>query len=295
MVTASRSRRLRTVRTDDQQVRVDDGVEIWAQRSAVQGAPVLLLTGATLQATAWEPSFTDVLHGAGFDTIRFDWRDVGLSTWRRYRDHPYTASTLAEDGVAVLDAFGVSASHVVGFSMGGIIAQLIAAMHPTRVKSLTVMASGFASARGERIQDNARSSELLAVLARPRPETRSDQVERLVEQWRHLCGRASPFDVDEWRHRAEQWVERGQNWSCPHLRLWPTIVAEDREQTFANLHVPTLVIHGDDEAMFSLEHGRAISAAFPDAELVVLEGRGHEIHLDGGIAATVANFLRSVD
>jgi pimeloyl-ACP methyl ester carboxylesterase len=283
------------VQTNDKKLRVGDGAEIWAQRSGAEGATVLLLTGATLQATAWEPSFTDVLHSAGFSTIRFDWRDVGLSTWRRYRDHPYTASTLAEDSVAVLDAFGASASHVVGFSMGGIIAQLIAAVYPTRVKSLTLMASGFASARGEQIQESPRSSELFTVLALPHPETRSDQVERLVDQWRHLCGRAWSFDVNEWKHRAERWVERGQNWSCPHLRLWPTIVAKDREQTFANLHIPTLVIHGDDEAMFSLEHGQAISAAFSDAELVVLEGRGHEIHLDPDIAATVATFLRSID
>jgi pimeloyl-ACP methyl ester carboxylesterase len=268
-----------------------DGIEVWAERTTQGGEPVLLLTGATLQAIAWEPVFTDVLEDAGFDLVRFDWRDVGKTTWRRFKEQPYTAESLVDDAARVLDAFGISKAHVVGFSMGGIMGQLLAVRHPERVRSLTTMASGFASARGNDFRNGERRSKLFEVLSLPRPESSTQGVQRLVEQWRHLCGRAWRFDESEWSARARGWVERGHNWSCPHLRLWAGVASEDREEAFRASPLPVLVIHGTDEAMFPLPHGEAIAAAFPNADMVRLEDRGHDIHLDGDVARLVADFV----
>jgi pimeloyl-ACP methyl ester carboxylesterase len=282
------------VQTTTRIVPVDD-VEIWAERMETGGDPVLLLTGAALQATAWESAFTDVLLGAGFDVVRLDWRDVGRSTWRRFKDHPYHAQTLVDDAAAVLDAFGIAQTHVVGFSMGGMMTQLLALRHPRRVRSLTLMASAFASSQGNGIATSGeRGQALLEVLALPRPETNEAQVQRLVEQWRHLCGRAWPFVEAEWAARARGWVARGQNWSCPHFRLWADVIAEDRVEAFRRVATPALVIHGSDEAMWPVAHGEAIAAAFPASSLVVLRGRGHDIHFDAEIAGTVSAFLEDV-
>ena len=173
-------------------VAVDD-VDIWAERTGTGGNPVLLLTGAALQATAWEAAFTDVLLDAGFDVVRLDWRDVGRSTWRRFKERPYRAQTLVDDAAAVLDAFGIAQTHVVGFSMGGMMTQLLALHHPRRVRSLTVMASAFASSQGNDIVGSSeRSQALFEVLALPRPEAKEAQVQRLVEQWRTCAAGHAP-------------------------------------------------------------------------------------------------------
>jgi pimeloyl-ACP methyl ester carboxylesterase len=264
--------------------------QLWAERIGKPDHPaVLLLTGAAMQATTWEQPFLAPFLDTRRSIVRFDWRDIGLSTWERFRDHPYGIDDLVADCLAVLDAFDVEASDVVGFSMGGCIAQLLALSAPSRVRSLTLLSSGYASRimadRGDR------GAQLFALLAQPTPPDPDDRVRRLLEQWRLLCGRAFRFDSAEWELRARSWVERGQNPSCPHVRLGPQVFDVDRAQDLARVVIATQVLHGDDDPMFPLPHGRAIADTLPGATIRIYAGRGHDLHLDPEIARTVASRL----
>jgi pimeloyl-ACP methyl ester carboxylesterase len=116
-------------------------------------------------------------------------------------------------------------------------------------------------------------------------------VVRLVDQWRVLCGRDFRFDEEAWRARAEGWVARGQNPSCPHIRLGPQVFGVDRHHELAGVRVPTLVMHGTDDPMFPHVHGQHIAATIPQAGLELLEGRGHDLHLDAAIGSRVARHI----
>jgi len=263
---------------------------LWAERIGRPDHPaVLLLAGAAMQATTWEQQFVGPFLDADRSVVRFDWRDIGLASWARFRELPYGIDDLAADAVAVLDAFHVNVADVVGFSMGGCIAQLVALSACERVRSLTLLSSGFASKievdRGER------GRQVFQLLTTPTPTDPGDQIPRLVEQWRLLCGRSFPFETAEWEDRARSWVERGQNPSCPHMRLAPQIFSVDRTESLNRLEVPTFVLHGDDDPMFPLQHGLAFAETVPDATINVYEGKGHDLHLDPHVARSVVGAL----
>jgi len=259
------------------EVVIDDVVLVtegfWADRKDV----VVLLSGAAMPATMWEDTLIASLVDAGLGVIRFDWRDIGRSTWRSFKEHPYSIDTLANDVLAVADAFDVGTFHLVGFSMGGCVAQLVALARRDRVRSMALLSSGYASeidvARPER------GRQLFELFARSRPTSEEEMVDRQVEQWRLLCGAGVPFDVDEWTRRAQAWVARGHNPACPHVRLGPQVFGVDREPALRSLGVPTLVLHGTDDPMFPLPHGERLAAVLPSATLWVYEQRGHDLHL----------------
>lgn len=267
-----------------------DGRTLWAERlGSDTKPPVLVLTGAAMQATTWEPVFTDPLVDAGYSVIRFDWRDIGRSSWQRFSEHPYTIDDLARDGFAVLDAHGLDTAHIVGFSMGGCVAQLMALASPDRVRALGLVSSGFAS----RIQADRgeRGRRLFELFAEPRPANDLEHANRLVAQWRLLCGRAYHFDDHEWQARARAWIDRGQNLACPHLRLGPQVFGVDRHDELSQIRCPTLVLHGDDDPMFPLDHGRALAKTMPNAQLMELPGHGHDLHLHPEVAHALAGHL----
>ena len=252
----------------------------------------LLLAGAAMQATTWERQFFSVLNERGVGVIRFDWRDIGQSTWRRFKEVPYSIGHLAEDVASVAEAFGRDTVHLVGFSMGGCVAQLTALAHPARIESLSLLSSGFASRID--VPRPERAGALFDLFSLPRPVDRDEHVRRLVDQWRVLCGRAFVFDEDAWRRRAEAWVDRGQNPSCPHIRLGPQVFGVERAEELARLDVPTLVVHGTDDPMFPHVHGEAIARTIPAAKLTLLDGRGHDLHVDPVVAELVADHIVSV-
>lgn len=255
----------------------DGGIDIWFDVHGRDRPAVLLLMGAACQAVQWEPSFYQPIVDAGFVVIRFDYRDIGLSTWGDFRRDPYEFTDLVEDALAVADTVGHDRFHIVGFSMGGLVAQLLALAHPYRVISLSLLSSGFASA--VEVPRSHRQAELYAYLGQPTAAS-EEQVDRLLGQWRLLCGRGLQFDEGEWRSRLEIWVARGQNARCPHIKLGPQVFGVDRSDALADLRVPTMILHGDDDPMFPVEHGRALKATIPDSSMSVLRKRGHDLFLD---------------
>jgi pimeloyl-ACP methyl ester carboxylesterase len=267
-----------------------DGATLYAEGFCVgRSRTAVLLAGAAMQATAWEEPTIAALLDAGVGVVRFDWRDIGRSTWRPFSEAPYAVETLRDDVFAVADAFGLDRFDVVGFSMGGCIAQLVALERPARVSSLALLSSGFASViEAERPE---RGRALFELFAQPRPADDAEAVDRLVEQWRLLCGEATTFDQLAWRERARSWVARGQNPRCPHVRLGPQVFGVDRRRQLEEVTVPTLVLHGTDDPMFPHPHGVAIAETLPRVALDLFDGRGHDLLFDPRAIQLVASHL----
>jgi pimeloyl-ACP methyl ester carboxylesterase len=271
-----------------------DGATLHAEGLATDRDRVaVLLAGAAMQATAWEDEPIGILLDADLGVVRFDWRDIGRSTWARFADTPYTIGTLVDDVLAVADAFGLERFDLVGFSMGGCVAQLLALDHPEHIATMSLVSSGHASVIDVERPD--RGGALLELFARPRPVDDAEAAERLVDQWRLLCGSATPFDESAWRGRARAWVERGQNPSCPHIRLGPQVFGVDRHHQLQGLQVPALVVHGTDDPMFPIAHGVALAETLPIVTFEALDGRGHDLHLDVRVPRMIADHIRSND
>src|SRR5438132_12502215 len=166
------------------------------------GAPLLLIGGIGTQMISWDKEFCELLAGRGFWVIRYDNRDAGLSTWMDGRGE-YGLDDMAGDSAGLLDALGVRAAHVVGTSMGGFIAQLVALNHPDRVLTLTSIMSG---PNGE--DEVPPTDEGPAVLLVPAPKTRVERIQVGVWAKRRLLGSADPFDDEYERARVTAAVDR---------------------------------------------------------------------------------------
>ena len=231
--------------------------------------PLLLIGGLGTQLLAWDEDFCRMLAGRGFSVIRFDNRDSGLSTWP---DELYTLEDMAADAVGLLDALDIRAAHVVGASMGGFIAQLIALDHPERLLTLTSMISGPNGA--DQVPPTA---EAQAILWAPDPGSREGRIELGLRSKRALLGPGDPFDEDYERAKIVAAIDRAFN-GAGYVRQGRAILAAPgRLERLRSLHVPTLVIHGDADILIPVENGRRVAAAIPGARLLEIPGMGHDV------------------
>ncbi|ODU04560.1 MAG: alpha/beta hydrolase [Pseudonocardia sp. SCN 72-86] len=253
---------------------------------------LLLVMGHGMQLDAWDHGFCEQFVERGHFLIRFDNRDVGhsgrlagvpdIEVVRRgdHRTVAYGLEDMADDAIGLLDALSVTRAHVLGASMGGMIAQLIAIRHPDRVASLC----SIMSTTGDRTVGNARP-ETLAAIRSAAPRTRAEVIEAQVDMARVLAGGGFPFDAEHVRARAAHAYDR-----CHHpegkLRQQAAILAAaDRTAALRELRLPAVVIHGADDPLVGVDGGVATAAAIPDARLVVVPGLGHELPV--GVHATV--------
>ena len=250
-----------------------------------QSPPLLLIMGLGAQMISWEDDFCSQLAGRGFHVIRFDNRDSGLSTRMEAAGPPdmaaalsgnpqpaYRLDDMAADAVGLLDGLGIEAAHVVGASMGGYIAQLVALNHPDRVLSLTSIMSGPNTAEGV-----PPTPEGAAVLMLKPPATREDRIELAMSIRRVLVGSADPFDEAFERARATRAVDRAYYAVGTGRQLVAVIAAEPRLERLKKLRAPTLVIHGKDDLLVPVENGRMVAAAVPGARLLEIDGMGHDL------------------
>jgi len=233
------------------------------------GAPLLLIAGLGAQMISWDEDFCGLLASRGFRVIRFDNRDVGRSTWV---EAAYTLDDMAADAAALLESLDIPAAHVVGASMGGFIAQLVALDHPDRVLTLTSIMSG--PSGEEHVQPTERGR---AVLFMPAPETREQRVEVGVWAKKELLGPADPFDDAYERARIARAIERAYHPAGFVRQLQAIAAAPGRLERLGSLRAPTLVIHGDADILVPVENGRNVAAAIPGARLVEIEGMGHDV------------------
>jgi pimeloyl-ACP methyl ester carboxylesterase len=232
-------------------------------------APLLLIGGLGTQLITWDEEFCELLAGRGFHVIRFDNRDAGLSTWP---DDEYALDDMADDTAALLDALGIRAAHLVGASMGGFIAQLVALKHPERVLSLTSMISG---PNGE--DQVPPTPEAQALLLTPVPPTKEERVEVALNAKRKLLGPSDPFDADYERVKAVQAVDRAYHPVGFARQMRAILGAPSRMERLPSLRVPTLVVHGDADILVPVGNGRKVAAAIPGARLLEIPGMGHDI------------------
>jgi pimeloyl-ACP methyl ester carboxylesterase len=243
--------------------------------------PVLLIMGVMASMLWWPDEFCERLAGAGRFVIRYDNRDTGRSTGYDPGTATYTIDDLAGDAVAVLDEHGVERAHVVGMSMGGVIAQVVALAYPERVASVTAVST---TALGEENPGlpgpTARYMEHAAAFDELDWSDTQAVGELIVEDARQLAGTRHPFDEAATRELVTRDLERALD---PGRLVNHTVVGGDEEWwrgRIGEIAVPFLVIHGTADPLFPHPHGVALAEAVPGASLVSVEGGGHEIHED---------------
>jgi pimeloyl-ACP methyl ester carboxylesterase len=249
---------------------VVNGVRLWWEDFGDPANPhVVLIIGANATAMVWDAALYEAIVAAGFHVVRFDNRDIGLSQWIDFETEPYTLDDMAADTVGLMDALSIERAHLIGESMGGMIAQLIALNYPDRVLTLTSMCSspGVFDPELPPIPD-----EIIALGMAPLPESRAERVEHLVEFYRALSG-TTPFDEQRNRNLIETDMDRGFNPTPAHALV--TLSAPSRREALGHLDLPVLVIHGDADPLFPYEHGVATAKAVPGARLVTVSEAGH--------------------
>ena len=255
--------------------------------------PLLLVMGLGAQMIAWDEGFCEALAEQGHYVIRFDNRDCGLSTKFDAAGTPdmqslvaslaagetpaipYTLDDMADDAVALLDHLDLPNAHICGASMGGMIVQTVALRHPERVRSLT----SIYSSTGDRSLPQA-TPEAMAALTSPVPPDLEGFLERSLYVSKTIGSPGFPFDEAQQRTKATLSFERGL---CPEgtSRQMVAIIAHgDRTPGLRALTIPTLVIHGTADPLIPLPCGEATAAAIPGAELLVIEGMGHDLPRD---------------
>jgi pimeloyl-ACP methyl ester carboxylesterase len=270
----------------EQTCRVGD-VDIAYETFGDPSQPALLLVmGLATQMIAWHDDFCAELAGRGFHVIRFDNRDVGRSSAMRDLPAPtlrqlalrskaaaaYTLSDMAADAMGLLDHLGIERAHVVGASMGGMIAQTIAIEHPDRVLSLASIMSN----TGARWSGQPKLATYRVLLGTP-PKERDKYVDHVQKVYKVIGSPDLDRDEDDLRRLAARSYDRGLNPAGSGRQLAAIIAGGDRTERLASVSVPTVVIHGTKDRLVSPSGGRATAKAIPGARLVKVEGMGHDL------------------
>ena len=245
--------------------------------------PLLLIMGFTAQMTAWDEAFCELIADDGFYVIRFDNRDVGLSSRIEGEPDmaalvtgdtssaPYSLDDMADDAAGLLDALGIDRAHIVGASMGGMIAQLVAVRHPERTLSLC----SIMSTTGD-LGVGQPTPEALAALLAPPATSREEAVERGVAVGR-IIGSKVHFDEVKAAMRAGAAFDRAFDPKGVQRQLAAIMSQTDLTPALADVSVPTLVIHGAGDPLVTVSGGQATAKAVPGAELRVFDEMAHDL------------------
>jgi pimeloyl-ACP methyl ester carboxylesterase len=249
--------------------------------------PMLLVMGLASPLIWWDPELCSMLARHGYYVITLDNRDVGLSTnvggrvTRRMLVRaftglrvaaPYSMSDMAADAFALLDHLGIDDAHVVGVSMGGMIAQTMAVERPERVRSLT----SIMSTTGRR-SVGWQHPRLFPALLRPLKPGREAYADGSVMMWRLIGSRGYPQSEQDTRDVAFRTYDRGIQPSGTLRQMMAVLTQPDRTKALGALRMPVLVIHGLSDRMVHVSGGRATAAAIPGAELLLVDGMGHDL------------------
>jgi pimeloyl-ACP methyl ester carboxylesterase len=273
--------------------------------------PLLLIMGFAGQLNLWDEELCKKIAQQGHYVIRFDNRDVGLSTKIDEADvpdimktiealmlgeavnPPYTIEDMANDAVGLLDALGIEKAHICGMSMGGMIAQTIAINYPQKVLSLISIYSGTGDHK-----DPPPKPEAFEMLTTPFPEEREAFIEHSIKMFRAIAGTGFPFDKEWHRKILAQGFDRAFYPQGPARHLVAILTQKNRRPALKSVSVPTLVIHGADDPLVPVECGRNVAADIPGAELMIIDGMGHDMPHGGAwpqIIDAVVDHTHKVD
>ncbi len=265
----------------------------------------LLIMGLGMQLVAWPIAFVNALTRAGFRVVRFDNRDIGLShktsapmpslVWMalKYRVHlpitaAYTLRDMVEDTRGVLDALNIARCHVIGISMGGMIAQGLASHHPGRVASLT----SIMSTTGARGLPQATSKAAMALLSRPKSRKREDIVNHFTRVLGIIGSPKFPMPEAEVRQRIGDAFDRSFYPAGTIKQMAAIMASGDRSDEVRRITVPTLVIHGRDDPLVPLKNGEDTAKKIAGSEYTVIDGMGHDLGALAAVTARVLPFLQ---
>lgn len=255
-----------------------NGVGLCVETFGEDGDPaVLLVMGAAASMLSWEEELCERLASGGRFVIRYDHRDTGRSVTYPPGAPGYMGDDLVADAAGVLDVLGVGRAHVVGMSMGGGIAQVLALDYPDRVLSLTLISTS----PGSGPDLPGMSSELRAYFAEPPPppdwSNRDAVIDYLVEDERVYAARSRPFEEPARRELAGRTFDRSIDLAASMTNHFVLEGGESWRERLGEIGVPTLVLHGTEDPFFPIGHGRALASEIPGARLVTLEQTGHEL------------------
>ena len=287
-----------------------NGIDIFYEAHGdPKNPPLLLIMGLGAQLTLWPIELVEALVERGYYVIRYDNRDIGLST--KFTDHgvpnvrrvalmrlfglrarlPYRLTEMAVDAVALLDALGIAKAHIVGASMGGMIAQLVAIGHADRVLSLTSIMSTTGNPRLPRPKPEA-----LNALITPPPLNASEEqiVPHVLNIARAIGSPGFPADEARVKERIVTDYRRSFHPTGPGRQLAAILDDGDRRKRLRGVRVPTLVIHGADDPLVPVEGGQDTAAAIPGAQLKIIPGMGHDLPLElvDEVADAIAGIAR---
>lgn len=251
---------------------------------------ILLIMGLACQMIFWKDEFCQNLASKGFFVIRFDNRDIGLSSKMvdlpipnimrltaalqqgGHPEVPYKLSDMAKDTIELLDALQIEKFHVVGVSMGGMIAQTMAIEYPNRIKTLT----SISSTTGNPQLPQAKPEAMAVLLTPPSPD-KAKYIENEVKTWKVLYGPKYHFPEQYIRERAERVFNRNFYPAGIARQFAAIIGSEPRNKYLKDLQIPTLVIHGDADPLIPFEAGKDTANSIPGSKLLIIDGMGHSI------------------
>jgi pimeloyl-ACP methyl ester carboxylesterase len=248
--------------------------------------PILLIHGLATQMLGWPDALCLELAEQGYHVVRFDNRDVGLSTHLTdappvdlqalmrgdASSAPYRLSDMARDTVGLIDGLGLQSAHLVGASMGGTIAQTVAIEYPGRVRTLT----SIMSTTGNPAVGQPSAAAMAALLAPPATD-REGAIERTLSAYRVVGSPGFPFDEEGLRDRTGRAFDRAHDPPGVMRQLAAVAASGDRTERLRDVRVPTLVIHGREDPLAHVSGGEATAEAIPGAELVIYDGMGHDL------------------
>lgn len=264
-----------------------NGIELaYQEMGDPDGEPLLMVMGLAMQMLSWDESFCALLADRGFRVIRFDNRDIGHSTkfeeaglpkWAdlllgRRATAPYLLKDMAADTAGLMDHLEIDAAHLVGVSMGGMIAQTLAIDSPERVLSMVSMMS----TTGNRWLGLPSLKAFGTLFARP-AKGREAAIEQVVKTFRIIGSPSYPMDEERFRELAGASYDRSHSRAGVARQLHAISASGDRTRDLHSLQVPTRVIHGDSDPLIRPAGGRATAKAIPGAKLRIVEGMGHDL------------------
>jgi pimeloyl-ACP methyl ester carboxylesterase len=270
----------------EQMVRVSDEIELCYETFGDPSDPTaLLIMGLATQMVAWPTEFCEQLAARGFHVVRFDNRDVGRSTHvkgrppkplelltRSKKPARYRLDDMADDAHGLLRELDLAPAHVIGASMGGMIAQTLAARHPDAVLSLTSIMSNTGS-----VWTGRPAVRLYPLFLRRPAEGREAAIERTMKVFAAIGSRGLERNDDMIRDMANQAWDRDHDPSGPGRQLAAIIASGNRTKDLKRIKAPTLVIHGTDDRLVALSGGRATARAISGAKFMKVKGMGHDL------------------
>lgn len=271
-----------------------NGIELAYEVFGKEGDPaILLVAGLGTQMIRWTSPFCDELASRGYRVIRFDNRDAGCSTHLadrappdfgtlvatlmsgRVPEVPYTLQDMAADAIGILDALSIERTHVIGRSMGGMIAQVLASEYPDRVLSLT----SIMSSTGNPALPQA-GPDVMGLMMRPSPDPRTDEAGFLAHGLtfaRRIAGSGFAFDEEAHRALVLEEARRAYDPAGTARQIAAMAVAGDRRPRLATIGKPTLIVHGKDDPLILPACGEDTATSIPGAELMLIDGMGHDL------------------